>query len=84
MLNIYLFLALSFLFVFLAGKLLEKARVPWVFAALLLGALLAVYNPFADITGSDTFNVLAHLGMYFLLFLAFCHLQSFSDRKRTN
>lgn len=67
--NIFLFLAASFLFIFLFGKLLEKIRVPWVFAALFLGAILAFHNPFVEITSSPTFDFLAHMGMYFLLFL---------------
>lgn len=67
--NIFLFLAISFLFIFLIGKVFEKIRVPWVFAALFLGVILAINNPFANITSSDTFDFLAHMGMYFLLFL---------------
>jgi Kef-type K+ transport system membrane component KefB len=67
--NIFLFLAGSFLFTFLVGKLLERIRVPWVFAALLLGSILAFRNPFSSITEGDTFVFLAELGMYFLLFI---------------
>jgi Ca2+-transporting ATPase len=67
--NIFLFLAGAFLFTFVVGKLLEKIRIPWVFAALLLGVILAVSNPFSSITSSDTFVFLAQLGMYFLLFI---------------
>ena len=67
--NIFLFLAGAFLFTFVVGILLEKIRIPWVFAALLLGVGLAVENPFHAITSSDTFVFLAHLGMYFLLFI---------------
>jgi len=67
--NIFLFLSLIFLLVFLLGRVIEKARVPWVFAALILGAVLATYNPFYNLTSSDTFLFLAQLGMYFLLFV---------------
>ncbi|MCD6429589.1 cation:proton antiporter [bacterium] len=67
--NIFLFLSLIFLLVFLLGRVIEKARVPWVFAALILGAVLAIYNPFYNLTSSDTFLFLAQLGMYFLLFV---------------
>lgn len=67
--NIFLFIAGIFIITFLVGKLLEKIRVPWIFAALLIGASLAVYNPFTDITSSQTFKVLAEIGMYLLLFL---------------
>jgi len=81
--NIVLFLAIAFLFVFLVGKLLEKIRVPWVFAALLLGALLAFGNPFANITSSETFDFLAHLGMYFLLFLIGLEINLKEVKKKT-
>ncbi len=69
MINIYLFLSLIFLFTFLFGKLLQKIRIPWIFAALLLGAVLAINNPFQYITVSPIFNFLSNLGMYFLLFI---------------
>jgi Kef-type K+ transport system membrane component KefB len=67
--NLFLFIAAVFIITLLAGQLLEKIRVPWIFAALLVGTVLAVYNPFTDITTSPTFETLARLGMYFLLFL---------------
>jgi len=69
MINIFLFLALMFLLTYLFGILFEKIRVPWIFAALFLGALLALRNPFSGITSSDTFVFLAEMGMYFLLFI---------------
>lgn len=67
--NLFLFLAIAFFLIALGGRLLEKIRVPWIFAALLFGVALAVDNPFSEITSSDTFQVLAELGMYLLLFL---------------
>ena len=69
MANIFLFLGVTFLFIFLIGKLLEKIRVPWIFSALLIGAIMAIYNPFKAIVVSPTFDFLAQLGMYFLLFI---------------
>lgn len=69
MLNSFLFLGLVFLFTLIVGRLIERIRIPWIFAALLLGSLLAIHNPFADITSSQTFTFLANLGMYFLLFV---------------
>ncbi|OYT43282.1 MAG: hypothetical protein B6U88_01435 [Candidatus Aenigmarchaeota archaeon ex4484_56] len=69
MLNTFLFLSIIFIFTFLIGKVIEKIKVPWVFAALILGFLLAIYNPFRSITASSEFNFLANLGMYFLLFI---------------
>ncbi len=67
--EIILFLAGVFLLTFLIGRLLEKIKIPWVFSALLIGLGLAAYNPFSDITSSSEFSLLAHLGMYFLLFI---------------
>jgi len=69
MMNAFLFLAIIFLFTFLIGRLIEKIRVPWIFAALLVGCLFAIYNPFLSITSSPSFEFLANLGMYFLLFI---------------
>ncbi len=69
MLNIFLFLAGAFLFTFLFGREIERIKVPWIFAALFLGFLLAMYNPFSEITSSSEFQFLANLGMYFLLFV---------------
>lgn len=52
------------------GKLLERFRVPWIFSALLLGAVYAAFGaPFDDITGSEVFALFGDLGMYLLLFL---------------
>ncbi len=67
--NLILFLAAVFLITFLLGKLLEKIRIPWIFSALLIGLGLAAYNPFKEITSSESFIFLAQLGMYFLLFI---------------
>lgn len=67
--NIFILLALILAATLILGRLIEKIRVPWVFAALFLGLLLSLHNPFPDITTSDTFNFLADLGMYFLLFI---------------
>lgn len=69
MINVYLFLAIILLLTFLIGRLVEKARVPWIFAALLIGFFLAIYNPFPAATSSETFTFLAQLGMYSLLFM---------------
>jgi len=51
------------------GRLLEKIKIPWIFSALLIGLGLAAYNPFKEITSSESFTFLAQLGMYFLLFI---------------
>ncbi|MDZ7798923.1 MAG: cation:proton antiporter [Patescibacteria group bacterium] len=69
MINIFIFLGALFLLTFVIGKQIEKIRVPWIFASLLLGTLLAIYNPFKSITSSETFEFMSQLGMYFLLFI---------------
>lgn len=67
--NLMIFLAGVFLFTFIIGILLEKIRIPWIFSALFIGVGLSVYNPFKEITNSNSFSFLAQLGMYFLLFI---------------
>jgi len=67
--DLFLLLGGIFFFTFFFGILLEKIRIPWIFAALILGLIFAFYNPFTEITSSETFKFLAWLGMYFLLFL---------------
>lgn len=57
------------MFIFLIGRVLEHIRVPWVFAALLLGSILSFPNPFTGILISEPFVFMAELGMYFLLFM---------------
>ncbi|MCD6576111.1 MAG: cation:proton antiporter [Nanoarchaeota archaeon] len=69
MINIFLFLAFMFAATFIFGRLIEKLKVPWIFGALLLGFLLSVKNPFAQIVSSDAFGFLADLGLYLLLFV---------------
>ncbi len=67
--NLFLFISIAFLFIYFIGRYLEKIHVPWIFAALIFGALLAVRHTFSNITSSETFIFLADLGMYFLLFI---------------
>lgn len=66
---LYFFLAGLFFLTLLFGKIIEKVRIPWIFAALFLGFGLSIYNPFSVITESESFDFLAQLGMYFLLFI---------------
>jgi len=68
-LNIFLFLSVIFLLTYIIGMLIEKIHIPWIFAALILGFVLAIYNPFSLITFSSTFDFFSQLGMYFLLFI---------------
>lgn len=70
-LNIFLFLFLSviFLLTYIIGMLIEKIHIPWIFAALIIGFILAIYNPFSSITSDTLFDFFSQLGMYFLLFI---------------
>ncbi len=67
--NIFILLSLILAFTLFFGRFIEKIRIPWVFAALFLGLLLSLYNPFSETTSSETFVFLANLGMLFLLFI---------------
>ena len=67
--SIFIFLAGFFILTFLLGKVFEKAKIPWIFSALIIGALLALKNPFTNITDSPEFSFLSQLGMFFLLFV---------------
>ncbi len=67
--NIFLFIGLIFIGTLLLGKALEKIHIPWIFAALLLGILVSVFNLWPQLIGGSTFVFLAQLGMYFLLFM---------------
>jgi Kef-type K+ transport system membrane component KefB len=67
--NIFIFISAVFITTLLLGKLLEKIRVPWIFAALIVGTFLAIINPIESITSSSSFEFLAQVGMYLLLFL---------------
>jgi CPA2 family monovalent cation:H+ antiporter-2 len=68
-LNIFLFLSIVFLLTYTIGMLIEKIHIPWIFSALIIGFILAIYNPFSSITSSETLVFLRNLGMYFLLFI---------------
>ena len=67
--NLFLFLGIAFFFTFFAGRLIEKIKVPWIFSALIFGSIISLYNPFPEITSSETFSFMAQMGMYFLLFV---------------
>jgi len=67
--NLSLFLAGIFLLTFFFGKLIEKARIPWVFSALFLGLTYSTLNLPRETISSETFVFMAELGMYFLLFI---------------
>jgi len=55
---------------FYGGKLLQKVRIPWIFAALLLGTVFSLQgNWFNDIFQSGSFQLLSEFGILFLLFI---------------
>ena len=66
---LYLYLSIIFLLIFTFGKVLEKFRIPWLFSGLFVGILLATLPFSLDLATSNTFNFLAKMGMYFLLFI---------------
>lgn len=67
--NIFLFLSIVLAFSLLFGRVLEKIRIPWVFASLFLGLFLSSNTFSKEMASSETFVFLAELGMYFLLFI---------------
>jgi Ca2+-transporting ATPase len=67
--NIFLFLALLYILSLALGRLIERIRIPWIFAALFLGFFASIHNPFEQVVSSKAFDHLAQVGMYFLLFL---------------
>ena len=68
-LNQFLFFAFLYAATFILGELLERIRIPWVFAALFLGIGFSINNPFESFTSGEPFNSFALLGLYFLLFI---------------
>lgn len=67
--NLFIFLGIAFLCTFVFGHLLEKLRIPWIFAALLFGIALSLSNPFSSITQGAPFQFLSEMGLFLLLFL---------------
>ena len=60
MINIFLFLAIAFFFVLLVGRVIEKIRVPWIFAALIFGFLFGAILQFANL---NKYNVISGLAV---------------------
>ncbi|NOZ81751.1 MAG: cation:proton antiporter [Candidatus Micrarchaeota archaeon] len=65
--SLFLFLGALFFLTLAFGLLLERWRIPWVFAALIIGIGYSVISPFNF--PRETFSFLAELGMLFLLFV---------------
>lgn len=67
--NIFTFLGVVFLSIFIVGYFLEKIRIPWVFGALLVGVGLSGFTQFYPIIQSSEMQFLSQIGQYMLLFL---------------
>ena len=67
--NLPLFLSLAFFLTVAIGSLLKKIRIPWIFGALLVGLGVAFFAPDAAVTKTPSFQFMADLGVYFLLFI---------------
>ncbi len=67
--NIFLFYSGIFFFSFLLGKILEKMRIPWLFSGIFVGLILSFSSFGNQLLTESTFNFLAELGMFFLLFI---------------
>lgn len=68
MIDLAFFFAGLYAATLIVGLLLERVRVPWIFAGLLLGIALAWHNPWAAATDDPAFVFVARLGLH--LFLA--------------
>ncbi|MFQ6002452.1 MAG: cation:proton antiporter [Candidatus Zixiibacteriota bacterium] len=66
---IIIYLAAFYLITNLAGILIEKIRIPRIYAALFLGVLLSSTTWVLNIVSLDAFKLLSQVGMFSLLFL---------------
>jgi Kef-type K+ transport system membrane component KefB len=68
--DVFLLIAITFAFSLGLGFLLEKyLRMPWIFSALFFGIIFSSFGLFEVTIQDETFNVLASMGMLFLLFM---------------
>jgi Kef-type K+ transport system membrane component KefB len=68
--DVFLLIAVTFAFSLGLGFLMEKyLRMPWMFSALFLGIIFSSFGLFEVTIQDETFNVLASMGMLFLLFM---------------
>ena len=61
-----LMVGIAFILTFFIGQWLEKLRIPWIFAALLLGTAMKSLS--LDVSGG-LYETLSELGLYFMLFM---------------
>jgi Kef-type K+ transport system membrane component KefB len=67
--NPLILIGIFFIFTFLIGILLEKIKIPWLFASLMFGLLVSFYNPFGELVSGGILSFFSNLGLYLLLFL---------------
>ncbi len=67
--ELFILLMLVYLAGLTLGVILEKLKIPWIFAALFLGIILNEFHIFSTSLSSSTFYVLSNLGMLFMLFI---------------
>ncbi len=65
--ELFLWLAVIFAFSLIVGILLEKIRIPWLFAPLFLGLITNAMGMHPS--HASNFEFVANLGMYFMLFI---------------
>ncbi len=65
--ELFLWLALIFAFSLILGMLLERIKIPWMFAPLFLGLLVNAFD--LKTAHISDFEFVAKLGMYFMLFI---------------
>lgn len=80
--NLFFVFALIFLITFVSGRYLERIRIPWIFAALLLGIVATLAGWQVPLADQGTFTFFAQLGMYMLLFLVGFEMNTTLLKKR--
>ena len=82
--EIFIVLAITYIFSILLGKLLERIKIPWIFSALFLGLVFSFLNIswLNETLSSDSFTFLGNLGMYFMLFIIGLDLEKMSSLGR--
>ncbi|OIO19157.1 MAG: hypothetical protein CO029_02725 [Candidatus Magasanikbacteria bacterium CG_4_9_14_0_2_um_filter_41_10] len=80
--NLFFVFAIIFLITFVSGRYIERIRIPWIFAALLLGIVATLFGWHVPLQDQATFTFFAQLGMYLLLFFVGFEMNTTMLRKR--
>ncbi len=67
--EIVLFLGIAFIATFFIGELLERMKIPWIFASLIIGLAFSQFSWAMSVYSSQAFQLLSQFGMYLLLFM---------------